>query len=217
MGTVAGPQREMNMARDKDNRSWWRMEDRRLEAEVIRDSLLAVSGNLDATIGGPVQDPASADTIYRRSIYFSIYPEGGGQIQILGLFDPPDPCDCYRRSASVVPQQSLALVNSQFVLDLGRRLTGRLSEKIVVTEKLAEEQEFVQIAFLSVLSRQATEAEVVLCLAFLEKQRELFKQAPAAADATTEGHVAASSDYRVRARESLVHALLNHHDFVTIH
>jgi mono/diheme cytochrome c family protein len=217
MGTVAGPQRKMNMARDKDNHNWWRMEDRRLEAEVIRDSLLAVSGQMDATIGGPVQDPAKADTIYRRSLYFSIYPESGGQIQMLGLFDPPDPSDCYRRSVSVVPQQSLALVNSGLVLDVGRRLTGRLTETIAVTDELAAERQFIQSAFLSVLSRQPIEAELEICLAFLEKQRQLFKLTPPVADATTEGAVAVSSDYRVRARESLVHTLLNHHDFVTIH
>ena len=44
----------------------------------------------------------------------------------LELFDAPDACDAYRRTTSVVPQQALALVNNELVLDLSRRLAGRL-------------------------------------------------------------------------------------------
>ena len=53
----------INLERDKDNRWWWKMDDRRMESEIVRDSILAVSGQLDPTLGGPVQDPAQADEI----------------------------------------------------------------------------------------------------------------------------------------------------------
>ncbi|MFP6650394.1 MAG: DUF1553 domain-containing protein [Pirellulaceae bacterium] len=206
----------VNLERDKDNRWWWKMDDRRMESEIVRDSILAVSGQLDPTLGGPVQDPAQADTILRRSLYFSIYPEGGGQIELLGLFDPPDPCDCYQRSSSVVPQQSLALVNSRLVLDQSRRLARQLVEE-VFSGGMPAEKVFIQAAFEQVLSRRPASNEMEVCRAFLEKQAVLFREADLAGEITPEGHVAPSKDPAMRARESLVRALFSHNDFITIH
>ena len=67
------------------------------------------------------------------------------------------------------------------------------------------------------LSRQATEEETSVCLAFLEKQEVLFNAADLASDKTPEGRVAPSADPAQRARESLVRALFSHNDFITIH
>jgi len=214
--TSLDPSGAVNLERDKDNRTWWKMDDRRMESEIVRDSILAVSGQLDTTRGGPVLDPASADTILRRSFYFSVYPEGGGKIEMLGLFDPPDPCDCYQRSSSVVPQQSLALVNSRLVLDQSRLLARGLVEELSADGKFSEEM-FIQALFEQVLSRQATGEEKSVCRAFLEKQEVLFNAADLASDKTPEGRVAPSADPAQRARESLVRALFSHNDFITIH
>ena len=205
-----------NLERDKDNQTWWKMDDRRMESEIVRDSILAVSGQLDTTRGGPVLDPAAADTILRRSFYFSIYPEGGGMIELLGLFDPPDPCDCYQRSSSVVPQQSLALINSRLVLDQSRLLARSLVEELAADGGFSEEK-FIEALFEQVLSRQSAGEEVDVCLEFLEKQKILFSAANLAAETTPEGHVAPSADPAMRARESLVRALFSHNDFITIH
>jgi mono/diheme cytochrome c family protein len=215
--TKQGASADANLVRDRDNRWWWKMDDRRMEAEMLRDSILAVSGELDMTRGGPEQDPAMADTIPRRSLYFSIYPEGGGQIAMLGLFDPPDPCDCYRRSSSVLPQQSLAMVNSRLVLDQGRLLARRLAEEIAPGGIPVDDLRFVQAAFEQVLSRRPRQAETAACLSFLEKQALLFSKDDLATDVTPEGRVAPSKDPAMRARESLVRALFSHNDFITIH
>ena len=206
-----------SMARDKDNRWWWKMDDRRMEAEIVRDSILSVSGQLDTTRGGPEQDPAESDTILRKSLYFSIYPEAGGRIEMLSLFDPPDPSDCYQRSSSVIPQQSLALVNSRLVLDQGRLLARRLVEEMSAGANAVDERLFVQAAFEQVLSRGPREVEITACLSFLEEQVLLFSEADLAADTTPEGRVAASKDPGMRAKESLVRALFSHNDFITIH
>jgi mono/diheme cytochrome c family protein len=217
MQTSVDASSEPNRARDKDNRWWWRMEDRRMEAEMVRDSILAVSGQLDLAQGGPELDPASSETVMRRSLYFAVYPEGGGQIEMLGLFDPPDPCDCYRRSGSVVPQQSLALVNSRMVLDQGRLLARRLEKELSVEGEPLEAARFIRAAFEQVLSRGPRPSETAACLAFLEKQSVLFSQADLSTDVTPEGGVAPSKDPAARARESLVRTLFSHNDFITIH
>ena len=48
-------------------------------------------------MGGPELDNVAEPTSRRRSLYFAVYPEDGGQLKFLELFDAPDPCDCYRR------------------------------------------------------------------------------------------------------------------------
>ncbi|MDP7205764.1 MAG: DUF1553 domain-containing protein, partial [Pirellulaceae bacterium] len=133
-----------------------------------------------------------------------------------GLFDPPDPCDCYQRSSSVVPQQSLALINSRLVLDQSRLLARGLVEELSA-DGIFSDGEFIQALFEQVLSRQAGGEEVIACLEFLEKQKVLFRAADLAAEITPEGRVAPSADPAMRARESLVRALFSHNDFITIH
>ena len=201
-----------NLAVDKDNRWWWKMDDRRLESEIVRDAILGVAGQLDQQCGGPEQDPAEFDMIWRKSLYFAIYPEAGGGIEMLSLFDPPDPCDCYQRSSSVVPQQSLALVNSRLVLDQSRLLTRQLVEEVSSDPEL-----FVQAAFEQVLSRLPRDHELTLCQAYLEKQEELLMRADLADEVTPEGRVPPSKDPATRAKESLIRVLFNHNDFITIH
>src|ERR1700722_5635886 len=98
-----------NLAADPDNRYLWRMNSRRMEAEVVRDSLLAVAGMLDATMGGPDIDHNPGLVVARRSLYFRHAPEK--QMEFLMLFDAASVNECYRRSESIVPQQALALAN----------------------------------------------------------------------------------------------------------
>ena len=59
-----------NAALDPDNRLVWRMNVRRMEAEVIRDSLLHLAGRLDPTMGGPDLPVASAEAGTRRTLYY---------------------------------------------------------------------------------------------------------------------------------------------------
>jgi Protein of unknown function (DUF1553)/Protein of unknown function (DUF1549) len=186
-----------NAARDVDNRYLWRMNPRRMTAEQVRDSVLFVAGELDLTAGGPEIDHNAGMTVKRRSLYFRHAPEK--QMTFLELFDAASPTECYKRSETVVPQQALALANSPLTQTESRVLARKLSATY------ADDLAFVSAAFEIVLSRPATADERDICAKFLTEQAELYaskKLAP--------------SDAKTRARDSLVHVLLNHNDFVTV-
>jgi hypothetical protein len=201
-----------NRAIDPENRFWWRADVRRLEAEVIRDSLLAVGGRLDQTLGGPDLSFTQGETIPRRSLYFQHAYEK--QMTWLVLFDAPNPTECYRRSASIVPQQALALSNSNLSRSMARACVqsggvGTLGE---------DDRSFIEASYRRVLGRPPEEREVEACLAFLARQRPLLVErsslhSPGGAEKAT---VAASPDPALRAREDLIHVLMNHNDFVTV-
>ena len=103
--------------RDPENVYLWRMNPRRMEAEVVRDSTLRVADGLDPTMFGPELDQATGLTVPRRSIYFRSSKEK--KVTFLEMFDSPNVTDCYRRSETVVPQQALAMVNSSLTLAQG--------------------------------------------------------------------------------------------------
>src|SRR5262249_51651150 len=99
---------------DPDNVFLWRMNSRRLEAEAVRDNLLYVSGDLDPTRGGPDIDHKLGLTSKRRSLYLRTAAEK--EVEFLKIFDGPSVTECYERKTSVVPQQALALANSELAL-----------------------------------------------------------------------------------------------------
>ncbi len=203
---------------DQDNSSWWKFERRRLEAETVRDALLHVSGELDSTIGGPDLDPKLESESSRRSLYFTVYPEAGGMMRFMTLFDAPDPCDCYRRTESIVPQQALVMSNSTLSLNCGRRLAGSLSAGLQTTVSASASESFVTAAFEQILSRAPTREEQQTCVDFLTRQHALFLDSDTRLKLpTTTGTVEAAVNPVLRARESLVRVLLNHNDFVTLH
>lgn len=198
---------------DPDNQYLWRANRRRAEAEVVRDSLLHVAGRLDFSMGGPEIDQHAGLTVLRRSVYFRHAYER--KMLFLTLFDGPSENECYQRTTSVVPQQALALANSSLALEQSRLLAAQLSEQTAGQG----EADFVLAAFEQVLCRRPSEAEAAECLAFLQRQRVLLAE-PAQLTLTATGtapQIKASGDPAQRARENLVHVLLNHHDFVTIH
>jgi hypothetical protein len=210
-----------NVGQDKDNTALWMFSRRRLEAETVRDLALAVSGQLDPAIGGPDLDPELEATSHRRSLYFSVYPEGGGMMPFMTLFDAPDPGDCYRRTSSIVPQQALGMSNSKLFLNLGRHLADKLSpqKSEIEVDVTKSDLSFVKAAFESVLSRPATADELNSCVEFLARQRGMFDKLGTASLLTdkADGPVAASTDPTQRARQGLIRVLLNHNDFVTLH
>ncbi len=106
------------------------MNPRRMEAEVVRDSILAVSGQLDPQMGGPEIDETKGFESKRRSLYFRHSPDT--QMEFLKMFDGPNPAECYMRNESVVPQQALALANSQLSRDQAHVLAQRLSSRACV-------------------------------------------------------------------------------------
>jgi hypothetical protein len=199
-----------NTAIDRDNRYLWRMNRRRMEAELIRDSVLHVSGQLDLTLGGPEIPFAQGLSSRRRSLYMQHAAEK--QVEFLGLFDVANVTECYQRSESVIPQQALALSNSTLVLAQSRLLAGRLTKTVGDQHAV-----FVKLAFEHVLGRTPHAEEQAECEKFLEEQRILLetkKLTPFAGTAAAPVPPAALPQQR--ARENLIHVLMNHNDFVTI-
>ncbi|WP_166831172.1 DUF1553 domain-containing protein [Thalassoroseus pseudoceratinae] len=207
----------LNHERDPQNKFLWRANARRMEAEVVRDSLLAISGELDVTMGGPDIDENQGQTMKRRSLYFRTTPDN--QMQMLSLFDQANPDECYRRRESVIPQQALALMNGPLAIDLSRILAGKIRDAINEEENPQFESRFIELAFETILSRAPKPEEVTVCLAFLDESSTLLrdrKKLTAFPKAAVQVTIPASSDPKQRARESLIHTLFNHNEFLTI-
>ena len=109
---------------DPENRLLWRMNRRRLDFEALRDSVLAVAGALDRTMGGrpvPVATPPGSN---RRTVYGFI--DRQNLPGLLRTFDFPSPeTTSPQRFETTVPLQALFLMNSPFLLEQARRLAAR--------------------------------------------------------------------------------------------
>src|SRR5262249_48657111 len=138
----------------------------RMEAEVVRDSLLACAGQLELTMGGQELENTQALTTRRRSLYYSCHPEGDGKSELGALFDAPDACECYRRTRTIVPQQALALTNSDLVHSLSAALAGSVWEGL--PEQGRTPRAFTTAAFETILGRQPRQGELDACAKFLQ-------------------------------------------------
>jgi len=195
--TLAGA--EASLALDPDNSLWWRRTPLRLEAEVVRDSILALAGELDCKQGGaPISASGQAES-KRRSVYF--YHSNNERNLFLTTFDEAAVKECYRRDESIVPQQALALTNSKIVHDMAQRIAGLLYASDG-TEAAPTEEAFIRKAYAYVLGIKASTAEVAACGRGMEAWRRAASSSEKEASAL--------------ARNNLVWALLNHNDFVTL-
>lgn len=132
-------------AKDPDNINLWRFRLQRLDAEIVRDAILAVSGGLNREMFGkavfPTLQPeilASMDKgiwlreedgpkVWRRSIY--VYRKRGLPFPLFEVFDLPDQnISCGRRNVSTVPTQALTLLNNAFILRQARLFADRVRE-----------------------------------------------------------------------------------------
>jgi hypothetical protein len=189
-----------NAAVDEDNVYLWRANSRRLEAEAVRDNLLHAAGSLDPTMGGPEIDHTQGLSSKRRSIYLRTAAEK--EVEFLKIFDGPAVTECYIRHPSVMPQQALALANSELAFAEARRLAVTLSESA------ATEETFVRHAFKTILARSPTPQEEDMCRDFLRGSSGTASGDPGSA---------ASASRRVEnRRENLLLILFNHTDFVTV-
>ena len=173
------------LAADPDNTCYWRMNPRRLESQAVRDSLLHVAGRLDLRVGGPGVDPGKEESSLRRAIYFT--QTADVEHRFLAAFDNSNVLECYRRQESIVPQQALALANS--------RLTRECADAIVARTAKLTDSEFIEHAFVSLLSRMPAPDECKACAESLAE----FSKLDAA-----------------HARTLVLQALMNHNDFVTL-
>jgi hypothetical protein len=186
---MASTPNEANAKVDPDNTFLWRMNSRRMEAEVVRDNLLHVAGDLHAAMGGPDIDHNLGLKSKRRSIYLRQAAEK--EVEFLKIFDGPAVTECYVRRPTVVPQQALAMANSELTLNEAQSLAHKLS-----AEAGDNSGAFARAAFEHILARHPKPDELEHCREFLETRTQ--------------------SSTSARAREALVTVLFNHNDFVTI-
>ena len=109
-----------------------------------------------------------------------------------------------------MPQQALALANSELTLKHARLLARTLAAKTG-----PDDNAFTTVAFEQVLSRPPIVEELAECVAFLRQQTQRYTESKMPVVADNVGR-APSPDPGQRARENLVHVLLNHHDFVSV-
>ena len=182
---------EATLAADPENQLFWRRRPVRMESQIVRDSLLHLAGRLDPALGGPTVNPGKGG--FRRSLYFTHSRDD--QNAFLSMFDDADILRCYRREESIVPQQALTLSNSRLSLDMARSIAEQL------VAQAAGDEELVEAVFLTVLSRLPSAEETAACKETLARLREAVGNQP---------------DVAQRTAASLVHALLNHNDFIMI-
>ncbi|MCS7024692.1 MAG: PSD1 and planctomycete cytochrome C domain-containing protein [Bryobacteraceae bacterium] len=170
---------ESNLAKDAANLYLWRFRPQRLEAEVIRDSILAVSGALNPALEGPPIFPKLAGDVlksmrngiwqtqpegpqtWRRSIY--VYRKRGLPFPFFEVFDLPDQSlTCSRRNVSTVATQALTLLNNEFVVEQSRRFAER------VRRLSADPSEQLVLAYRLAVGRVPDATERALGLRFLE-------------------------------------------------
>ena len=183
---------------DPDNRLLWRATRRRLEAESYRDSVLAISGALDRTRGGPtlpLDIPESIELgfptalrqdakvnerfLHRRTIYLpSVRKNQLPQLDLLNLFDFADPDQTIgSRSVTTVPTQSLYLMNSPFL-----REQALLTARALLEAGGPDDKTRVSGFLLQALNRPATRQEVNRALNFITSFEEKLGRLPEASE-----------------------------------
>jgi hypothetical protein len=187
---------DTTLASDGDNRFYWRMNPVRMEAQIVRDSLLSLAGELDMSQGGP-SIAINDETSRRRSLYF-VHSHNDHQ-KFLSTFDDASVLDCYRRAESIVPQQALALENSP----LATAMAGKIAQRIATSRPNASDSDFIRFAFVAILSVEPTSDELTAISELLQRMTALarMKNRP---------------NPESLARTNLVQTLLNHNDFITI-
>jgi len=164
---------------DAENELLWRMPLRRLESEVVRDSILAVNGMLIRAMGGsPVplaakpdgtveidaSKPGAKRSTRRRSIY--LFSRRNYPLTELQVFDQPiGDKNCLRRKNSAVVSQSLMMLNSKFVFEQSDVFARR-----VIAVAAAERDSCIRTAFRLALARSPSAEELQLSRELLDTQ-----------------------------------------------
>ncbi len=168
---------------DPENRLHWRAERRRLDAEAIRDAMLAVSGRLDLTMGGsPVAElpeqaldnesksPIDTDKILRRSVYLPILRSD--LPPILHVFDFADPeMVTGRRDTTTVPAQALLLMNSPFVVE-----QSHVAAENLLSNTQLDDTGRIAIVYRQAIGRSPTSSEQQAAMSFVNGFRSSLRE-----------------------------------------
>jgi hypothetical protein len=168
---------------DPGNRLLWKMRLRRVESEVVRDAVLAISGRLDRALGGPPvpiqphpdglvvvsdKDWPSPTAPWRRSIY--LMARRNYNLTLLSVFDQPVMAtNCTRRIASAVPLQSLTLLNDAFMLAQADYFADRVAGSAGTSA-----QARIELAFRLAFARPPRAQEQAVSAAFLKKLAHVY-------------------------------------------
>jgi mono/diheme cytochrome c family protein len=224
---------------DPDDRLCLRMAVRRIEAETVRDAVLAVSGRLNAKMFGPpvpVAEDESGQTIlamdgrdgdgrpkpvpvtngdeFRRSVYVQV--RRSRPLGMLEAFDAPTMTpNCEARNCSTVTPQSLMLMNSDFVMQEAKTMAKRVARE-------AEPKDRVRRAWRLAYGRDPSEVETKQAAEFLERQVKYYASLPppATQPAPAKGKAAPpppqKPDPQIEALSDLCHALLSSNAFLYV-
>jgi hypothetical protein len=159
---------EPRLKLDRDNKLCWHFPARRLEAEVIRDAVLAVSGELDPKMFGPgTLDPASK----RRSIYFTV--KRSKLVPMMVIFDAPEALSGMpERPTTTIAPQALHLLNSPQMREAARAFARRTAPS--ATTPL---DDAVRAAYRLALTRSPSSEEATDAIAFIEQQQATYSDA----------------------------------------
>ncbi len=176
-----------NVKIDAENRYLWKMPLQRLEGEIVRDSILSVSGALRPKMGGPGVFPEVDSEVlkgaayqrwpetkdgpdaWRRSIY--VTEMRSISAPILDLFDPPENIgSCARRNTTTIAPQALQLLNNRFVGGQSALFADRLR-----SETGRDRTKQVERAFILALGRMPKPGELAASLAFISRQEEYHR------------------------------------------
>jgi Protein of unknown function (DUF1553)/Protein of unknown function (DUF1549) len=216
--------------RDFSNELWWRANRRRLDAEALRDGLLAVSGELNLTAGGPGFVPtvsaevleglsmkeaawsaSPAEEQRRRSIY--MFTKRSLLLPLMTVFDLADTTQpCAERSVTTVAPQALALLNNQFVHEQSDAFARRV-EREAGSERAAQVERAWWLAF----GRAPRESEREVALTHLAVQEEHYLKS--GSPTAREGEIKNADSAEVArhlALASMAHVLLNANEFVYV-
>ena len=181
---LSGQHLEANVAVDEDNRLYWRAHLRRLEAEAIRDSLLAAGGilkserpshgpfegdyNVDLAKTKPGKRDVVMDTIADpvRSVYLPVLRSKLPGMFTVFDFAEPDQVNG-QRDVTTVPPQALFMLNNPFVVDVSNRTAQH-----VLNQNLPDDNARVRFAYAYTMSRYPTAAESERALTFLKTNED---------------------------------------------
>ncbi len=179
----------LNAAIDPDNKLLWSWPRRRLEAEAIRDSVLAVTGELDRVVGGVSIPPEREETNLRRTVY--LFQQRSSMPSVMEMFDAPTGiASCSRRAVSTVALQPLFMLNSQFMTRRAKALAKAVAE--IAGDDIDRQ---ISVAFERTLLRAPTDDELQLARSVM---------------------TAARQNHEISSLMQLCHALLNLNEFVYI-
>ena len=186
---------QSSFLKDPENRYLARVSLRRLDAEAVRDAILAISGQLNPALGGPsvpvaeddegkavigsrilrdglfagIKDPG--DNGKRRSVFLS--SQRSLQLNLLNTFDLPEmKPNCQQRSVSTVTPQALLLMNDAWVVEAAEKMSERLWSTAATSD------ERIQKAFNLAFCVDADPAELASCQTFIKQQADLFRNDP---------------------------------------